>query len=346
MQTRSWTRVLVGMALLALLAAALFGYVAGSAPAGNRNPSTYDFKADPGPSSITFGKNVAYKGQFSNTGKSNWVHVVFGQTVPYALLTDGSHLNAKLVYSSCEPNPSSPPDTTGMTTYSCPEIASLPANSGLQKVTLVWQSAALPDGKTCASTCQLTTTSMLAIKEGNTGTNDTFTIGPILTSLFSVPDKVNAGGYPIGACTDPNNPTLVTNQSLDKDTNPMYTSVCIPSVPGQTLNPGLVVTIKERGPNSGETNGTTQVSQICIPTVGTTCPASGSYTPFVFTTPATFVFVFDQRLYGKITQMFDNNVLVSSDTSVLPNCQIVQDNPDKLSIATCHSLHNSPWRGG
>lgn len=351
MQSRSWKRVLVGAALVALIVAALFGYVAGSAPAGNRDPSTLDFKADPGPSSITFGKNVAYKGQFSNTSKSNWVHVVFGQSVPYALLTDGSHLNAKLVYSSCEPNPGSPPDTTGTTTYSCPEIASLPANSGLQKVTLVWQSALLPDGKTCASPCQLTTTGSLAIKEGNTGTNDTFQKGPILTSLFDVPDKADAGGYPISKCADPSNPTLTTNLDIGTD-NPMATKVCEPTLGTNALNPGLTTTILERSASSGETNGTTQVSVICIADVGLPCPG----TPFNFATHgdgtlATFVFVFDMRTYGRLTKMYNlskpNNLqLVSSDPTADPNCQFSYDNPNKLAFATCHSSTNGPWRGG
>ena len=352
MRPRSWVRVVFGGALAAGIAAVMFGYVAGSAPAGNRDSSTFDFKADPGPSAITFGKNVAYKGQFSNTGKSNWVHVVFSQSAPYALLSDGSKLYAKLVYSSCEATPGSPPVVTG-TTYSCPEIASLPAGSGTQKLTLVWQSALLPSGATCASTCQLTTTATLAIKEGNTGLNDTFSKGPILTSLFGVvPDKENAGGYPIAKCTDiSSNPTLTTNLAVGAD-NPMATKVCEPTLPANNkLNPGLATTITERAALPSETNGTTQVSQICIADVGLTCPG----TPFNFATNggtlATFVFIFDKGTYGKITEMYDlglppNNQLVSSDPSHDPNCQITFDGPNQISIATCHSSTNGPWRGG
>jgi hypothetical protein len=346
MQPRSWTRVLFGTTLAAVFAAALFGYVAGSAPAGNRDPSTFDFKADPGPSSITFGKNVAYKAQFSNTSKSNWVHVVLSQSRPYALLSDGSKLYANLVYSSCEPTPSSPPAVTG-TTYSCPEIASLPAGSPLQNVTLVWQSGLLPAGATCGSPCQLTTTATFALKESNTGTNDTFAKGPILTSLFDVPDKANAGGYPIARCTNASAaPTLTTNLAVGAD-NPVATKVCEPTLPADnTLNPGLTTTITERTALTSESNGTTQVSVICIADVGLTCPG----TPFNFATNggtlATFIFIYDMRTYGKLTKMYDDNMLVSTSPTADPNCQFSYDNPNKLAIATCHSSTNGSWKGG
>jgi hypothetical protein len=347
MRHRSRLRALATGATLAAVALTIFGLVAASAPAGNRNPSTYDFKADPGPSNITFGKNVAYKGQFSNTGKSNWVRVVFSQSVPYALLSDNSQLRATLVYSSCEPNPSAPPVVSG-STYSCPEISSLPAGSGLQKVTLVWQSALLPEGKTCGSPCQLTTTSTLSFKEGNeTGTNDTFSKGPILTSLLGVPDKERAGGYSIAKCTDiSSNPTLTTNLTLTAD-NPTATKACEPTLPANDLlNPGLTTTITERAALAGETNGTTQVSEICIADVGLTCPGP----PFNFATNggtlATFVFLYDKGTYGKITQMYEANRLVSEDPTADPNCQVVFDGSNQVSIATCHSSKNGPWRGG
>ena len=352
MQSRSSTRFALIAALLVLVAG-VFGYVAGSAPAGNRDPNTFDFNADPGPSSITFGQPVAYKAQYSNTGKSNWVKVVLGQSVPYANITTPTgptKLFAKLVYSSCEPNPSAPPDTTGKTTYSCPEVASLPAGSGLKKFTFVWESRLLPADATCDSPCQLTTTGTLNIKEGNTGTNDSFSKGPILTGLFAVPDKDNAGGYPIKACTDTSNPTLVTNLAIGTG-NPMSTKVCEPVLPANVngLDPGLATTILERGPQSGETNGTTPVSVICIAAVGLTCPNT-SATAFEFPSDqlATFEFVYDRGALGKITQMFDNNVLVSSDPTVIPNCQITYDRVTgvQASIATCHAKKNGPWRGG
>jgi len=335
--------------LAAGIAAVVFGYVAGSAPAGNRSPA-FTFKADPGPSAITFGKNVAYKASFQNTSKSNYTKVTLAQTVPSVQVTDGttnSTLYADLVYSSCESPPYSAPVNN---VYSCPTIASLPANSALQNVTLVWQSKTLPAGDTCVSSCKLATTGMLAIKEGlsNTGSNDTFSIGPVLTTLLDVPDPSKAGGYPIAKCTDPSNPTLTTNLAIGPG-NPMSTKVCEPVLPTNSngLNPGLATTLTERDALSDETNGTTQVSVVCIADVGLTCPDTPA-TAFTFPPDnlATFVFVYDNHVYGKISQMFDNNTLVSSDPSVDPNCQITYDNPNHLSIATCHSSTNGPWRGG
>jgi len=358
MQPRSWKHVLVGAALVALLVAALFGYVAGSAPASQRNPAQ-SFNADPGPSTITFGQNVAYKAFLQNTTNSNFKNVAFSQTVPSVVVNDGTSntiLYATLAYSSCETPPYSTPVNN---VYSCPTITTLNAGSNPVPYTLVWQSPTLPIGDTCvvsapASVCQLTTTGTWNIKEGltNSGSNDTFAT-TVNSTLLTVPDFSKAGGYPIQKCTDVNsNPTLITNQSVGSG-NPMATKACAPVLPtGDALNPGLASTITERDAVSSDhlTNGFTQLSIICIAAVAKTCPDDAS-TAFQFPadTPATFVFVFDNHAYTKkITKMYENNVLVPLDSSQgFPYCDPpVYDGPNQTTTFVCHALHNSPWRGG
>ena len=349
MRPRLGTRLVLGVALLAMAAAALFGYVAGSAPAGNRNP-TATLQDFPGPHQITFGKNVAYSATLTDTGSSNFTHVTFSMTRP-STQVNGSTVYANLLYASC--------DTDGTfegltaTSYSCPEIAQI--NSGATaKIVLVWQTQSAPAGASCApptTTCQLTTTSKWIIKEGTghpgSAGPDTFPAGPVVTGLLLQPDPGQAGGYPIAPCTSTSNPSLATNQALGT-TNPMSTAVCAPVVPqGDVLNPGLVVTINERPGHTNE-NGFTDVSEICIPDTGQTCPET---TPFHFPSDklATFVFVYDNNAFKplKITKMYDNNVQVSSDPTQDPYCNTpVVDNNNKITTVTCHSSTNGPWRGG
>jgi hypothetical protein len=357
MRSRSWARLVLAAAITAAVAAALFGYIAGSAPAGNRNP-TLSFAADPGPSAITFGKTVAYKAKLVNDTKSNFKNVTFAQTVPSVTLTDGTTLPATLVYSSCAPVPSSPPAVTGPS-YACPTIDTLPAGSDPVPYTLVWQSQGLPQGKTCASPCQLSTVGTWSIKEANPGSNDTFPT-TVNTTMLTVPDPSKAGTYAITACSGTSDPTLLTNQSLNATTNPASTSVCVRSVPGQKYDPGLDVTVNEFDEPASPQSGFTQISQICIADTGVACPNDSK--PYNFgngDNRPTFVFVYDNTAYrskGPITKMFrelhppevtqDTWVPVSSNPADDTYCLVVPDTANKITTATCRSPHNSHWRGG
>jgi hypothetical protein len=355
MRSRSSARRFLGSTIAIGVAVTVFGYMAGSAPAGNRNPPS-SFAAFPGPSKITFGKNVAYKSSLANISTSTYKRVSFIQTIPSVKLSDDSTIEfADLVYSSCEPNG---PPYSGLTatSYACPTIDTFPPGSS-QSYTLVWKSkSTLPPGATCKTNpCELTTTGTWLIKEGlkNSGGNDTFAI-PATTTLLDVPDPAQAGAYAIKACTDASDPTLFTNKVLT-DTNKGYTSVCVPQVPGLPLDPGSVVTINEYNDTNANDPGFTEIHQVCIAAAGLTCPNDQNPAQFPIANRPTFVFVFNNRAYkGRpISQMFREIHPASGDSFWQP----VSSNPadpyycllskgSDITTATCQGTTNSHWRGG
>lgn len=233
--------------IVAVVTALVFGgalaVVAGESPANNRNPSTV-LRGHPGPTAVTYGKNIAYTATLENTGTSMFTKVVFSNPIPTTTL-NGTTYPATFKYASC-------PGTLTATAFVCEEIAQL-GSGETARVTIVW-GAPTAEGSSSAG-CQLSSACLTnrvvwTIKEG-TGKEgsagpDTFVSNTVETQLLVVPDATKAGGYPLSACTDPaSQTTLQTNPSVGLG-NPLATRVCAPTMPqGDPFNPGLVVVIEE-----------------------------------------------------------------------------------------------------
>ena len=167
----------------------------------------------PGPDEVTFGKNVAYTTSFENAQNSTFTHVFFRMDRP-STKVNGVDLPRELVYASCEPGG---PPFAGLTAtdYTCPGFGQLPAGSPPIKVTLVWQTPtpANPSSLSCdlrparrSPIASSQATGGWSIKENQPGSNDTFDVGPVYTTMLLQPDQKKSGGYAIttvapGSCT-------------------------------------------------------------------------------------------------------------------------------------------------
>jgi hypothetical protein len=339
-------------AVVALGAVGLFLLAVGTAPAGNRTP-TVTFDDFPGPDEVTFGKNVAYTTSLQNTESSNYTHVFFRMPAPTTKVS-GATLFAQLVYASCEPTRTSFPTFGAGDIYECPEIASIPAGSAPVRVTLVWRTptvdtSSLSCSNPAVTDCVLTATGAWAIKENQPGSNDTFPVPTDepaeLTTLLLQPDEKKSGGYALNTVSAANCNTttanLVTNLSVGA-TNKIATAVCASTKPtGDALNPGLVIEIDEGvAPYGG---GFTDMSSICIPDPGLTCPVSIANT-WDFTTPATHIFKIPEVDFPKgekLDTAYHNGVLYTDYP-----CTFVRDNKTKIWTVTCPTDENGDWRFG
>jgi hypothetical protein len=77
------------VALLTIVATALFAVVAATAPAGNRDVDV-TFDDFPGPDEVTFGKNVAYTASLTSTpGTGTFTNVKYSMTRPSTVVNGG-----------------------------------------------------------------------------------------------------------------------------------------------------------------------------------------------------------------------------------------------------------------
>lgn len=93
----------------------------------------------------------------------------------------------------------------------------------------------------------------------------------------------------------------------------------------------------------------TDVSEICIPAAGETCPGSPPF-PFDSTSPATFTFTIANASLPKgvkITKVFHDGALVSTSPSVFPHVErITIDNRRKTTTVVVKALENGRWGFG
>lgn len=340
---RRWAVVVV---MTALALGGALAVVAADAPANNRNPSAV-LTGLPGPTAVTYGKNIAYTATLENTGKSMFTKVRFFNPIPTATL-NGTTYPATFKYASC-------PGTLTATAFVCDEIPQL-GSKQTARVTIVWGTPTAEGSSStgCAlSAACLTNRVVWTIKEGtgNPGSAgpDTFESNTVETRLLVVPDDRQAGGYPLSACTDPaSQTTLQTNPSVSTS-NPIATRVCAPKMPANDVfNPGLVVVIEE-GPKLPGEPGVTDVSEICIPQAGLTCPSSTPF-PFDAAKPATFTFTIANSSLPKgvkITKVYDDGAPVSTNKAVFPHVESIKiDNKTKTTIVVVKALENGRWGFG
>jgi hypothetical protein len=301
-----------------------------TAPAGNRAPVP-TLAGLPGPGEVTYGQNVAYTATLPNEQSSTFTHVQFHNPIPKTFV-NGHPLPATLMYASC-------PGTLTATEFVCDETT-VPANQ-TARVTIVWKT---PTGGESSPGCQcMTNSSFWTIKEGTgkpgSSGPDTFPSPVVSTSLLVVPDPVEAGGYALGACTNPGTQTsLETNQTVGAS-NPLATKVCASTVPNQLFDPGLVIEVDEGiGPHN---LGVTQTSTICIPAPGETC--APGYDPWLFSPPATLTFVIANATLPKGEKI---DRVLHDGIDVTASCTITVVNKTKTTVVTCSAAEQGGWDFG
>jgi hypothetical protein len=318
------------VALIAVLAIAVLVVVTATAPAGNRAP-TPTLVGVPGPGEVTYGQNVAYTATLPNAQSSTFTHVQFHNPIP-TTVSNGQTLNATFMYASCA-------GTLTATEFVCDEIT-VPAGQ-TARVTIVWKT---PNAGESSPGCEcMTNSSFWTMKEGTGNPRssgpDTFPSPTVSTSLLVVPDPIKAGGYALGACTNPATQTsLATNQTVGA-ANPLATKVCASTVPNQLFDPGLVIEIDEGiGPHN---LGVTQTSTICIPAPGGTC--APGYEPWPFSPPATLTFVIANGTLPKGEKI---DVVLHDGVDVTASCTIAVVNKTKTTIVTCSAAEQGGWDFG
>lgn len=322
MGTRSWGRIAAVVAVGSVVAVALFG-AAAPAPAGNRGPLS-ELAVVAGLDEVTAGQGVALIAKLVNRQKSTFTDVRFSAPIPA-----GSTL----------------------TTTDCPQFELLPAENPSEflchwghqlragdtaKVVYVVETPA--DG---GST--FTGSGAWLIKEGGqqSGAPDTFPTNDVVVPLIAANNPSKAGAYVTTSCTDPSSPTLATSQALGPD-NPLSTSVCAPNLPVATL--GLPTSILERDALPSDP-GVTQVSEVCMPAPTFGCDPG--YTPFVFSSVATFTFVIRNASLPAgetIDKVFHDGVLVSKNSRADPRVVSIKVQPFKgITTVVTQSSTNGSW---
>ena len=355
MRTHGWVRPTAVAGVAALLVGLTLGVAMRAQAASN---PTATLAAVQGITAVTRGGNAAYTTTIS-TGGDTLTHLSFHDVIP----TNSTGAQATLKSASCT-------GTLTATEFVCDPID---LHSGdVATVTIVWQTFATGTSAGCTADCIRNS----GYWTSDSGTNapdkkkKTYPVGPVDLSILSVNDANAAASYVLSACSNPSTPTIATNQSIGPG-NPLSTAVCEPNLPATTL--GLVSNIDERAGTPSE-QGITQVSDICIPAPGAGC-ASG-YTPFVFSTKATFTFKIDntalpqvctssfrgasgmQPLWHQppppphcslamITKVYHDNVLVSSASGADPRVVTITFNSStKITTVVAQSSTNGGWRFG
>jgi hypothetical protein len=279
------TITLVGLALCLGLTT-----IVGSGLAANRD-GVATLEGVPGPSRVTYGKNVGYRSKFQNTSASGvFTHTTFTMKAP---LADG--VEAQFVAASCGDGTTSI-DSTGRRQYVC-DFGQLRASDPPLLVTIVWRAPDLSSGHpTCTTTspCSMSGTATWSVKErasDQPDINDSFSAGPVTTVLLAQPDPAEAGGFlTTGSSTSPTlcqsttSPSLESNQLLGTG-NRLSTRICVPPF---TAGPALGVATKIDEAATSETGIVTEISTVCVADLGAGC---GTDSPFDFGTP-TLVSVF------------------------------------------------------
>ena len=345
-------RVCVGVCVA--VAAAI---VVSGGNAGNRE-AEWSFDAVPGPGRVTYGENIAYRAAFTNVGKSTFTHVAFRMRVPQAVV-GGASVSATALASTCPTTPVIVQASSGPE-WVCGFGKLRPGTRGVEQLVLsvVWQIGAPGSPATC-SNC-LATNGRWTIKEGVKDTadpNDAFPAGgknvaATLLDASSGAALVEAGGYELPtACTDPLGAGSLRTAQVVSLANKVSTTVCLPgfAVSGSSL--GLATTILESDLDDGNPAGHPGLgrSAVCVAALGQNCGAEGSYTPFVFATPITFVFRISGAAlsyHDKITQVFHNGQALPACPSANPNgcyTSIAYDKWAKVWTVQAQARSNGLW---
>lgn len=260
----------------AVLVVALVAVGGGSA--GPRTPTSVvaSFDALPGPPTVSYGENIAYRATLANTSGSTLTHVIFRQSYPIGASDSGP------VESSCPDGASSTTlDAGGNPLYWVCDFGQVPAAKQIV-LAIVWQVPPPSDPTVnCTTLDCFKTTGFWSVKEGlndNVDPNDQFGSKTVSATLLSTGDDaietLHAGGYETGSasCADPAAGSLRTKQKLSLD-NPVSTTVCLPdfTLPEGSTDLGYVTTITERLIANTATPDPRH-SEVCIAKLGTTCP--------------------------------------------------------------------------
>ena len=100
-------------------------------PAGSAGPRkvSFTFEAVPGPGQVTYGENIAYKAQISNTSGTTLTHVIFRMRKPFAGSETSPDLVAVFQNSTCPQNGGQGVNVTyadGTSEWTC-DFGNLPA---------------------------------------------------------------------------------------------------------------------------------------------------------------------------------------------------------------------------
>jgi hypothetical protein len=349
-------QIIAGLLMLGASIAVVIGAGAGSAA---NNTLTVDLTADPGPAAVTFGGNVAFTLVIDSAGNNPWHNVLV--TVPAPSTGNSQASKGILKYKIC---PEGTTDLSGPINESSNVVCNLGTVEADETPTLFFVYAMPSVGTDClptAAACVKVDVSVTG-QEGTVapdspkskGKQDNFADVVEITLLDTFgSDTRRAATYALSACDDPDNPTLVTNEVLGA-ANPTQTQVCIPSVPGLTLDPGHAIVLNERDRGPSDVGGRSpQISDICIPALDDAC--DGSHTPFSFDDPdtldvemATFTFVVrNKSITGKIENVYENGALVSFDPEEDPHVvSITPDPPSGTTTIVVESSDNGGWDFG
>jgi hypothetical protein len=265
-------------------------------PAGSAGPRAigFTFEAVPGPGQVTYGENIAYRAQISNTSGTTLTHVIFRMQKPFAGSPDNPDLVATFQNSTCPQNGGQGVNVTysdGTSEWTC-DFGNLPATGNRSQVTLsvVW--GVPPGTQTADCTDCLKARARVSVKEGlndETNPNDLFGAAEVPATLLAADsdasqNTTSAGGYEIAACTDTSGQgSLRTKQKLDATLNKISTTVCITQIPTSTTDLGLATTILEGVSHAGNPGfAELQTSDVCVAAPGVNCGAYNTYTPQVF----------------------------------------------------------------
>jgi hypothetical protein len=318
MGTRTWTRV-VTVAIVGVVAAlALFG-LASPAPANNRDPIS-SLALVSGLTDVTAGQPVALSATLENRQSSTFTDVRYEAPIP-----------AGTTFQSTD----CPAFQATATQFVCHWGHQLRAKATAKIVYVL---------TTSGDAGSFTTAGAWIIKEGaaNSGAPDTFPTNALAVSILSQDNPNKAGAYATTACANTATPTVQTFQTLSAD-NPLSTSVCAPNLPQNTL--GLPASVNERDGLPAEP-GISQVSEVCMPAPTFSC--APGYTPFKFSSLATFTFVLrNDSLDGTISKVYHDNVLVPKSNKADPRVVSIKVQPFKgITTVVTQSSSNGQWRFG
>ncbi|HET8742435.1 MAG TPA: hypothetical protein VFM41_07420 [Gaiella sp.] len=372
----------VGMRRFVLACVVAASALAVLVPAGSAGPRamSFSFVAEPGPGQVTYGQNIAYRAQISNTSGTTLTHVIFRMRKPFVGPPESPVLEAQFKNSTCPQNGGQGVTVTyadGTSEWTC-DFGNLPAWSGSgPQVTLsvVWGVPA----STATTDCDtdggcLKARARVSVKEGlndQTNPNDLFVGADVPATLLAADssDSQNtksAGGYEIDgqACTDASGPSsLLTKQKLDAVSNKVSTMVCLTQIPTSSTNLGLATTILEGVVHPGNPGlPQLETSDVCVAAPGVNCGPYGGYTPQVFDAdhPMTIVLRIPDALLLKnqtITKVWHNadlypDPLALCGTGPVPvnGCLVAKPSlskgKDKIWTITVKTLTNGWFTGG
>ena len=254
-------------------------------------------------------ENLAYTFTLKNTGKSTFTQVEVRQTIPVATLGTTTY-PAVLEDASCDWFQSGNEIICNLGKLN--PGATVP-------VTFVWQVPAIPSPTGCTD-CVTVEKARFFIKEGKpTNTNEEFVVPVEPRSLLGnegTDEKLRAASYEIEACSDPGGEgSLRTNRQVTS-TDPVSTTICIPSVTPFQAFLGYLTEITEFAGNAHR-------SDVCIADLGEDCVVPYVAADFGPDEVVTYVIRVLLPANQSITQVRHNGELITADTcsrAVSPEC--------------------------